>query len=102
MKKGYIMSAAIGAFSASAIVAYLLSNEENREKMLSTIKTVKNKVTDLGNEERPSTLEAAGIPDQTEYLDDTLSENADMVSEGSQYGVAYFNEKMENEKSDNS
>lgn len=99
MKKRYMMSA-IGALSASAVVAYLLSDEENRAKMMETIDTLKKKITNLKQEEQPSTLEAAGIPDQTEHLNETLSENADMVSEGSQYGVSYFNEKMEEEKND--
>lgn len=95
MRKGYILSTVIGAISAGAVVCYLLKDEENRDKVINTIENVKDKIKDMNNNDRPSTLEAAGIPDQTEYLDDTLSDNADMVSEGSQYGVSYFNEKME-------
>ena len=98
MKKRYIMSA-IGALSASAVVAYLLSDEEKRTKLLDTIETIKEKINDFNNDVLPSTLEAAGIPDQTVHSNETLSENADMVSEGSQYGVSYFNEKMYEEDS---
>lgn len=98
MKKRIFMSA-VGALSASAVVAYLLSDEEKRKKMMNTIETVKDKITDLNSNDKPTTLEAAGIPDQTQHTDETLAENADMVSEGSQYGVSYFNEKMEEENS---
>lgn len=100
MKKRYIMSA-IGALSASAVVAYVLSDEEKRAKLLDVVETVKEKIDVFNEVDEVSTLDAAGIPDQTSYSNDTLTENADMVSEGSQYGVAYFNKKMEEENTDN-
>lgn len=40
-------------------------------------------------------LKSAGKPDQTERADDTQLENSKMVSEGSQYGVKYYNELAE-------
>jgi len=40
-------------------------------------------------------LKSAGQPDQTERMDDTQLENSKMVSEGSQYGVQYYNELAE-------
>ena len=39
----------------------------------------------------------AGIPDQLENYDHAQLENAKMVSEGSQFGVQYFNESAEEE-----
>lgn len=96
MKKRYIMSA-IGAMSASAVAAYLLSDEESRTKLMNTIESVKEKMMNSNGEKKPSTLEAAGIPDQTAYADETLAENADMISEGSMYGVNYFNEVRDDE-----
>ena len=96
MKKRYVMSA-IGALSASAVAAYLLSDEEKRTKLKGTVETVKEKINYFNHKDEPSTLEAAGMPDQTTSTNEALSENADMVSEGSQYGVSYFNQKMEEE-----
>lgn len=37
-------------------------------------------------------LESAGKPDQIDHIDDAQQENSDMVSEGSIYGVQYYNE----------
>lgn len=38
------------------------------------------------------TIEKGGLPDQMSEENDTQRENADMVSEGSQFGVQYYNE----------
>lgn len=46
------------------------------------------------------TLEKAGIPDQMDINDETQMENAKMVSEGSQFGVHYFNEFAEEQMKD--
>lgn len=94
MKKR-ILIATLGAVSAGAVAAYLLSDEEKRDKLLTTIDNVVDKINVLNSSDRPSTIDIAGIPDQTEYIDETLSENADMVSEGSQYGVSYYNQMKE-------
>lgn len=40
-------------------------------------------------------IEKAGIPDQMEIKNPTQLENSNMVSEGSQFGVHYFNELEE-------
>lgn len=42
-----------------------------------------------------SPLVHAGIPDQVDRLAHDQLENAKMVSEGSQFGVQYFNEVIE-------
>ncbi|WP_284140940.1 MULTISPECIES: hypothetical protein [unclassified Virgibacillus] len=44
-----------------------------------------------------NTIEDAGVPDQTNDKDITQLENAKMVSEGSQFGVHYYNELKEKE-----
>lgn len=46
-------------------------------------------------------LEEAGIPDQLKNEDLAQLENANMVSEGSQYGVNYYNEVKEAEHHEN-
>lgn len=40
-------------------------------------------------------IKSAGKPDQTDRVDDTQINNAEMVSEGSIYGVKYYNEMAE-------
>ncbi|MGM8364265.1 hypothetical protein ACLIBG_02165 [Virgibacillus sp. W0181] len=47
------------------------------------------------NNNKRSTLEQAGKPDQIESEDHAQLENAKMVSEGSQFGVQYYNEAKE-------
>lgn len=42
-----------------------------------------------------SPLVHAGIPDQVDRLEQDQLENAKMVSEGSQFGVQYFNEVID-------
>ncbi len=42
-------------------------------------------------------LEDAGIPDQLDHQDSAQLSNADMVSEGSLYGVQYYNEVKDEE-----
>ncbi|WP_156290464.1 hypothetical protein [Oceanobacillus salinisoli] len=43
-------------------------------------------------EQKHSSLVNAGIPDQSSEVDEVQMENAKMVSEGSQFGVHYYNE----------
>lgn len=37
----------------------------------------------------------AGVPDEVDRVDDTQLENSKMVAEGSQYGVQYYNELID-------
>lgn len=87
MRKRSIVSIA-GVVGITGIMGYLLKNKTNQ------------------NQSYQKTIQKAGIPDQLkEDNRDELSENADMVSEGSQYGVSYYNqvqeEKLKNQKNDN-
>lgn len=77
MKKRYIAS--LGAAGAGVAAGLWLKNKR-RNKNESTI------------------LEQAGIPDQLDNQDHTQLENAKMVSEGSQFGIHYYNEKMHEEE----
>ncbi|WP_068672513.1 hypothetical protein [Oceanobacillus sp. Castelsardo] len=68
-----VMGAAIGAL---AVQSYLKGNKNNRESY--------------------STFENAGVPDQSPNINNTQLENSKMVSEGSLYGVHYYNENKDN------
>jgi len=76
MKNVYILT----AVGLSALVGYVV------------MKKVENK-----NEKNHTLLEDAGIPDQVTHQDPAQLSKADMVSEGSLYGVQYYNEVAENE-----
>ncbi len=93
MRKRYIASAA-GAVGAG-IMGVFLKKEENRNKLKEKANYIKNKVKSTNKSN--STFEDAGIPDQTENRDPAQMENAKMVSEGSQFGVEYYNEVKENQ-----
>jgi len=72
---------AIGALTALGI-GYVLINNRGEKR---------------GNGTLSHSLENAGIPDQMDPKDESQIENAKMVSEGSQFGVQYFNEMSEEE-----
>ncbi|SHF48481.1 hypothetical protein [Ornithinibacillus halophilus] len=88
MKKRYILSA-LGVGAAS----YLLTNPSSRDKLKDMIQGM----TTDNNLDNPSVMENAGEPDQFTNQEDLAQlENAKMVSEGSQFGVQYFN-KVKND-----
>jgi hypothetical protein len=99
MRKRYIISAvgAAGAIGATA-AGYYLKDKENRDKLMKQAKNVQHKFQNLTDESSDSTFEDAGVPDQAPNNDLAQLENAKMVSEGSQFGVQYYNKyKNENE-----
>ena len=98
MKKRYLMPI-IGAVSASAVAGYLLKNEDSRMKLTDNLENIKQKIKKNSGQKQHTTLEAAGIPDQIETSDQAQIDNADMVSEGSQYGVDYYNKVVQDESS---
>lgn len=75
MKRRMIAAGVAGAVGAT-IAGYYLKNKEENKKV-------------------NTTFEHAGIPDQTNSMDLAQFENAKMVSEGSQFGVNYYNEMKE-------
>ncbi|MFD2760580.1 hypothetical protein [Lentibacillus juripiscarius] len=78
MKKRFIASAA-GVLGAG-VTSYMLINRQNR----------KNR-SDNRESQFDSTLKDAGMPDQVDVRDVAQMKNAKMVSEGSQFGVDYYN-----------
>lgn len=76
VKKRYILPI-VGAI-ASVGVGYMMKNKKGQEET-TLIDTLTN----------------AGMPDQVDSYDHDQLENAKMVSEGSQFGVQYFNENAE-------
>lgn len=86
MRKRWIFTA-IGAVAGGA-AAYLFKDEDNRNKVSEKAKSFQNnfkKKDDLP-------IEEAGKPQVSDL------ENAEMVSEGSQFGVQYYNELTEKER----
>lgn len=96
MKKRYIVSAA-GALGAG-MAGYFLKNEGNRGKMKKKYQAIKEKIS---NNEENSTLDEAGIPGQVGDNDVEQLENSKMVSEGSQFGVDYYNKVKEEQNNKN-
>lgn len=95
LKKRYVATA-VGFFGTGLIASYLLSDKEKRNKLRARFSEYQRKILRRNEFEDYSTLEEAGIPDQLERIDLAQIENAKMVSEGSQYGVNYYNEVKEN------
>ncbi|MFC3040204.1 hypothetical protein ACFOGI_08050 [Virgibacillus xinjiangensis] len=86
---------------AGAVAAgYLMKDKQNREKISQKVNTVKQKVKTYYQAD-DSTFEDAGVPDQTDGQDPALRANSKMVSEGSQFGVQYYNEKKDENKLEN-
>ncbi len=79
MKKRYILPL-VGA-AATIGVSYLIKNKNEDSAKTTTM----------------NPYIQAGMPDQLDSRDRTQLENAKMVSEGSQFGVQYFNELAEDE-----
>ncbi|MFD2628255.1 hypothetical protein [Oceanobacillus kapialis] len=94
MKKRTMLSTAgaIGALSVTA--GFFLKDKSNREKLKQGVRKVPGK---LKLKKSNETFEDAGVPDQSSEQDISQFENAKMVSEGSQFGVQYYNEhKIDN------
>jgi len=72
MKKQLLIATGIGVISAAAISYYLMQKNDNKKN---------------------TTFDNAGVPDQSENKDLAQLENAKMVSEGSQFGVQYYNHR---------
>ncbi len=79
MKKRYMIPV-VGAV-ASAGIGYLLMKTGKSDERTTFV----------------DTLAQAGMPDQLNADDNDQLENAKMVSEGSQFGVQYFNQSLEDE-----
>ncbi|MGY0692254.1 hypothetical protein ACW2QC_05590 [Virgibacillus sp. FSP13] len=87
MKKRYVISALGVAGVGTA--GLFLKDRANRDKAIRKVKSLAGK---FKTNDETSALDDAGIPDQTGNKDLAQFENAKMVSEGSQFGVNYYNE----------
>ncbi|WP_430786186.1 hypothetical protein VBD025_13145 [Virgibacillus flavescens] len=94
MKKRYLLSG-VGAVGAG-VAGFVLKDKDNRDKLKTSVKNTTSKIKNMNKE---STLDDAGVPDQVENKEPSQLENSKMVSEGSQFGVNYYNEVKEEEKS---
>jgi len=79
----------IVAGAASLTGAGLLAYKPYREKIVSYSKKVKNKLVPLKFRKTDLPIEKAGNPDPEDIQDNN------MVSEGAQYSVDYYNKKMQ-------
>lgn len=93
MKKRNVI-AMIGATAGVGAAGYLVMSEEKRNEL----QTKGKSLVDKFKQEDTSTLDEAGIPGQISNEDPSQFENAKMVSEGSQFGVNYFNEVKEEDQ----
>lgn len=91
MKKSYMISVVGASVLGAGAVSYFLMNDGQKARIKSTFDKFINKQQD-GED---NTLEKAGNPEQLEIRDYADIENAKMVSEGSQYGIHYYNEVQE-------
>ncbi|WP_047981390.1 hypothetical protein [Ornithinibacillus contaminans] len=82
MKKRYIFSA-LGAGVAGLVVRTIQQNKRTGHHEI---------------EGEDATFYKAGKPDQVDTLEVDQLENAKMVSEGSQFGVQYYNHVTEEEE----
>ncbi len=81
------MFTAIGAAAGGAL-AYMLKDEDNRKQAVDKAKSLKSNFS--SKDDMP--LEEAGNPELSNF------DNSKMVSEGSQFGVQYYNELTEKER----
>lgn len=94
MKKRYFVSG-VGAIGAG-VAGFVLKDKDKRDKVMTTVKNTTSKLKNRN--EKNTTLEEAGIPDESEKKDIAQLENSKMVSEGSLFGVSYYNEVKEEEE----
>ena len=91
MKKRNIFTAVGASVIGAGAAGYFLMNDHQKTRL-------KDKISDVINNikmEQQSTFEKAGHPDQSPRQELADLENSKMVSEGSQFGVQYYNEKRE-------
>ncbi|CDQ19886.1 hypothetical protein [Halobacillus karajensis] len=86
MRKRWIFTA-VGAV-AGGTLAYFMKDEDTRNQMKDKAKSIQ----DSFGKSNDLPIEEAGQP-ETDSLD-----NSDMVAEGSQFGVQYYNELTEKER----
>ncbi|WP_339227569.1 hypothetical protein NSQ77_18630 [Oceanobacillus sp. FSL K6-2867] len=94
MKKRYVLSA-VGALGAG-VAGFYLKDQQNRDKIKGAANVITSKLKQNSqSDDHDHTFENSGVPDQLGEKDVAQLENSKMVSEGSQFGVQYYNEKKE-------
>ncbi|MGP4062163.1 hypothetical protein [Halobacillus litoralis] len=86
MRKRWIFTA-VGAV-AGGTIAYFLKDEEKREQVKDKARSIQGSF----GQKADLPIEEAGKPEVSHQ------DNADMVAEGSQFGVQYYNELTEKER----
>ncbi|UOQ43173.1 hypothetical protein MUN89_14675 [Halobacillus salinarum] len=86
MRKRWIFTA-VGAV-AGGTIAYMMKDEDKRKMAMDKAKSIQANFT--SKDDMP--IQEAGKPEVSDL------ENAKMVSEGSQFGVKYYNELTEKER----
>lgn len=94
MKRRVIVLTTVGL---GMIAGYMFGKKDHRTKIKNKVGNLLDKMKKPYSDGVEDPLINAGIPDQTEHFDETKMENTKMVSEGSQYGVHYYNEWQEKE-----
>ncbi|UFU00896.1 hypothetical protein KO561_08170 [Radiobacillus kanasensis] len=89
MKKRWLVSTVASAFSLGA--SYFLRKKENRTMVMDKLKQAKHTLVNE-NTKNQTSIDKAGMPELDQQ------ENAKMVSEGSQFGVHYYNEVKQQEE----
>lgn len=90
MKKRLIFSAFGAVAGGVSALTYVLKDDEKRQALKEKVRSY-TPLYKQKQDAQSSSIEKAGKPD----LDQP--ENADMVAEGSQFGVQYFNKVKEDE-----
>lgn len=86
VRKRWIFTA-VGAV-AGGTLAYFLKDEESRQQVKDKAQSIQGSLGKSGD----MPIEEAGKPEKADL------DNADMVAEGSQFGVQYYNELTEKER----
>ncbi|MFD2043972.1 hypothetical protein ACFSTA_05380 [Ornithinibacillus salinisoli] len=84
MRKRYIVS----ALGIAGVAGMLIGNKNVRRN-------------NFMKQESNATIVNAGIPDQVSSENEAQLDNAKMVSEGSSYGVNYFNDTQQHDSVEN-
>lgn len=82
------------------LAGYMIGNKENRAKIKDQVEDLLYKMKQPFANTKEDTLSYAGLHDQTDLHDEAQIENTKMVSEGSQYGIHYYNELQEKQSED--
>ncbi|RPF56129.1 hypothetical protein [Aquisalibacillus elongatus] len=83
MKKRVLSTVVAGG---AALGAYMMRDQDKRQKLKDQYYKIKERMTN----QETNTVEKAGKPEEVDH-----HENSKMVSEGSQFGVQYYNEVKE-------